>query len=143
MEEQAALPAVDIEYAEHEFCIRVMTVLELCNGSLADLIKAGSMSWRRRLEVCCQVAAGMRYLHSKGMYHRDRKPGNVLIGTDAAARIADFGLSRVAGSDPEPSEQVQQWSNVRDTGHGISNQTEQTSNVGTPGECDPSFVPRR
>merc|ERR1712185_658603 len=88
--------------------------------------------------MCSQIAAGMRYLHSKGMYHRDLKPGNVLVGTDGAARIADFGLSRVADSDPQ-SEEVQRWSNVRETGHGIMNQREQTSNVGTPAYMAPEL----
>ena len=55
------------------------------------------LHWRRRLELCGQMAAGMHYLHSKGVYHRDVKPANVLIGVDGAVRMADFGLSKVGG----------------------------------------------
>ncbi|KAK2956005.1 putative serine/threonine protein kinase [Blattamonas nauphoetae] len=47
-----------------------------------------------------QVAAGMAYLHSKRMIHKDLKPLNVLLTEDAPGQIrcliSDFGLSKIA-----------------------------------------------
>ena len=56
--------------------IKVHTVLELCTGSLQDLIDKKQLTdqWRRKIELCSQMAAGMAYLHSKRIFHRDLKP---------------------------------------------------------------------
>lgn len=40
-----------------------------------------------------QLAAGLAYLHSKGMAHRDMKPENILIDSDFQVKIIDFGFA--------------------------------------------------
>ena len=47
-----------------------------------------------------ESAAGLLYLHNVGIIHRDIKPGNILIGgKDNNAKIADFGISRIADTN--------------------------------------------
>ena len=56
----------------------------------------------RRLALAWDVARGMAYLESRGVMHRDLKPGNVFVtdsGSSGRAVIADFGLAREV--DPE------------------------------------------
>ena len=35
----------------------------------------------------------MEFAHSKGVIHRDLKPGNVCLTSDGTAKIGDFGLA--------------------------------------------------
>jgi len=39
------------------------------------------------------ICRGLEYAHSKGVIHRDIKPGNVWLGADGTAKIGDFGLA--------------------------------------------------
>ena len=39
------------------------------------------------------VCRGLEFAHSKGIIHRDIKPGNIWLGADGTAKIGDFGLA--------------------------------------------------
>ena len=49
-------------------------------GSVLDVIKNQSLTLGRALviQMACDAALGMRYLHSFGLIHRDLKPANLL-----------------------------------------------------------------
>jgi eukaryotic-like serine/threonine-protein kinase len=47
-------------------------------------------------EIGRDVAAGLAHAHVRGIVHRDVKPANVLVDTSGRARLADFGIARVA-----------------------------------------------
>ncbi|KAK4842380.1 hypothetical protein QYF36_020588 [Acer negundo] len=57
------------------------------------------LEWTRRLTIALDVARGVEYLHTlahKSFIHRDLKPSNILLGDDMRAKVADFGLVRLA-----------------------------------------------
>ncbi len=51
------------------------------------------------LEIAAQVADGLQYAHERGIVHRDIKPANIMVLTDGAVKITDFGIARMRNNE--------------------------------------------
>jgi len=72
--------------------------MALCHGeSLRAMVKRGPLAPPVALSLAAQVADGLAAAHAAGIVHRDVKPGNILVTNEGVARIADFGLAKIAG----------------------------------------------
>ncbi len=72
-------------------------------GNLSAWVRHGPPT-PERLAAGLSVLRGLRFLHELSIVHRDVKPSNVLVGSDGAVRVADFGLSvRVSKDSNEVS----------------------------------------
>lgn len=81
---------------------RYYLVMELIEGgSVKDLLVAGKrLLPPRALRIAFDVASALTAVHAIGAVHRDVKPGNILLSTDGSARLADFGIVRLVGTQP-------------------------------------------
>jgi serine/threonine protein kinase len=68
------------------------------NGSLAEVIPQG-LSGRQALSLLAQAASALREVHSRGIIHRDIKPGNLMARADGSIVLADFGIAKRLGED--------------------------------------------
>jgi serine/threonine-protein kinase len=77
---------------------RMFIAMALCHGeSLKAKIRRGPLPPAEALSLAAQVAAGLAAAHAAGIVHRDVKPANILVSKEGQARIADFGLAKIAG----------------------------------------------
>jgi serine/threonine protein kinase len=67
--------------------------------TLKEVLAGKSLPLDRIVEIAIQVCEGLQAAHEKGITHRDIKPSNILIDSHGRARIVDFGLASVMGSD--------------------------------------------
>ncbi|MCI0341025.1 MAG: protein kinase [Planctomycetales bacterium] len=85
--------------------------MDLIEGRpLWAILAEEQLPWRRAVEIAREVADALAHAHSRGVLHRDVKPGNVLVGRKASdedvmggpprnaqrAFLTDFGLARLA-----------------------------------------------
>jgi tRNA A-37 threonylcarbamoyl transferase component Bud32 len=49
--------------------------------------------------IVSQILSGLRYVHERGVIHRDLKPWNVLIDGEGRCKIVDFGLAKIPDSN--------------------------------------------
>jgi serine/threonine protein kinase len=79
---------------------KVYILMELAPlGSLNRVLQqCGRMSEIAARNYIRQGLLGLQYLHRNGVLHRDIKPSNMLLAADGTVKLADFGISILAGS---------------------------------------------
>jgi eukaryotic-like serine/threonine-protein kinase len=78
----------------------VHIVMEYVPGrTLSSQLRAGPLPSMEVLRLGLQLAAALSHAHSLGVIHRDLKPANIITTLDGQAKILDFGLARLHGSD--------------------------------------------
>mmetsp|Transcript_33160 Transcript_33160/g.80568 ORF Transcript_33160/g.80568 Transcript_33160/m.80568 type:complete len:411 (-) Transcript_33160:64-1296(-) len=79
---------------------------EMSGGDLRQRVKSGGggggggVRQADAVRIALSVAQALAYLHGQepAILHRDVKPENILLDSAGKARLADFGLARVAAS---------------------------------------------
>lgn len=85
---------------EHEGC--PFLVMDLVEGVACDAVEAlpgTGERWHRAARLVAEVAQVVAQAHDAGVLHRDLKPANVVVRSDGAPVVIDFGLVR----DPSAS----------------------------------------
>jgi serine/threonine protein kinase/sugar lactone lactonase YvrE len=70
--------------------------------TLQDYLSEGHQySMDELMDILMQISSGLEHAHSKGVVHRDVKPGNMKILDDKTVKIMDFGVARIESSSTQ------------------------------------------
>jgi WD40 repeat protein/serine/threonine protein kinase len=88
---------------------------------------------RRFIDVCNAI----EYAHSKGILHRDLKPGNIMLGKYGETLVVDWGLAKSVGRAEIAASDESVEIPVKRTTGGDSSPTQMGSALGTPAFMSP------
>jgi serine/threonine protein kinase len=85
-------------------CDQPFLVMDYIEGiTLSQILKEkGSLSLDYVIALALEVTQGLQYAHSKGVVHRDIKPGNILVlnaelvPVAGSVKIVDFGIAKLS-----------------------------------------------
>jgi serine/threonine protein kinase len=81
-------------------------VMEFVDGpDLASKLRQAKFTEKQVVDYLGQAARGLAFAHSKGVVHRDIKPGNLLVDSEGTVKILDMGLARF--DDPSDAASAQ------------------------------------
>ncbi|MFS8008570.1 putative protein kinase RLK-Pelle-CrRLK1L-1 family [Helianthus anomalus] len=83
----------------HQFRTEYDILFKCWHENIIGLVDA-NLTWRKRLEICIDVASGLEFLHQhvvtrKKVIHRDIKSASILLNDDWKAKISYLELSSV------------------------------------------------
>lgn len=87
------------DYGEHDG--RAYLVMEYVAGNTLKARLGKPVSNELAHGVVKAVGSALDYAHSKGLIHRDVKPGNVLFTEDDRIVLSDFGIVRLADDESD------------------------------------------
>ncbi|OCT79738.1 hypothetical protein XELAEV_18026548mg [Xenopus laevis] len=90
-------PFLGLGFAAFQTQWHAFLVMEhLSGGSLQDELNSyGSLDIARVRFHSAEVICGLEFLHSRGIVHRDIKPGNIMVDAEGHTKIIDFGLAKM------------------------------------------------
>ncbi|MCK5125857.1 MAG: serine/threonine protein kinase [candidate division Zixibacteria bacterium] len=79
----------------------IVIAMEYIDGSsLEEMIKnEEKLGIETSLQIISEVLDTLSFAHQKGVYHRDIKPGNIMVDKSGHVKIIDFGIAK-GESDP-------------------------------------------
>ncbi|MEM7305627.1 MAG: bifunctional serine/threonine-protein kinase/formylglycine-generating enzyme family protein [Planctomycetota bacterium] len=80
--------------------------MELVEGArpVTDYARAEGLDLDARLKLFLGICEAVQHGHSRGVIHRDIKPGNVLVDPEGRPKVIDFGIARAVERQDDRTE---------------------------------------
>ena len=91
------LPIYEVSESEDGLPFFSMKFAE--KGSLQENAASLGDQPRKSVQLMAKVAHAVDYAHSRGVLHRDIKPGNILLNDRGEPLVSDFGLAKLLDGD--------------------------------------------
>ena len=111
------------------------------NDSLKNNAGRRSLELRKLLRRFMDVCNAIDYAHSRGVLHRDIKPGNIIVGKHGETLVVDWGLAKPLGRIESGSEADERT--LMPSSASGSAETLPGSAMGTPAYMSPEQACRR
>jgi serine/threonine protein kinase len=74
---------------------RAFIAMECVDGvNLKTYISRHPLTTSQIVDIAVQIAEALHAAHTKGIVHRDIKPGNIIVSDSGQVKVLDFGLAR-------------------------------------------------
>jgi len=95
-------PGVMKVFDDGEKRSRLYMVMEWVEGkSLRQIIhdqRPGPLPPERAIQIAIRVLNALEHIHSRGVAHRDMKPENIMVNSEDAIKLIDFGIAAKANA---------------------------------------------
>jgi tRNA A-37 threonylcarbamoyl transferase component Bud32 len=75
-------------------------VMEFIEGqNLDQQVRAERLPLAQAVSVVIDIARALDFAHGKGIVHRDIKPANIMVTNGGQAKLSDFGIAKISGTE--------------------------------------------
>ena len=86
---------VTIFSVEEADCLHFFTMEHVDGKILSDLIPDAGLAMAEFKKLAIPLVDALNAAHTRGVTHRDLKPGNIMVNRDGHLKVLDFGLAKV------------------------------------------------
>jgi len=93
-------PSIVPVYEVGEVADQPFFTMEFVEGQdLGAYVRKSRLDRAGICKLMAEICLAVDFAHTRGVIHRDLKPGNIMVDNAGQARILDFGLARIARED--------------------------------------------